>query len=107
MLPPILPNPTIPICIEIAPYNFGNQLLNRLAQSSMQRLQSGVYIRAQVNTQSTAIARAQHLKISTGLRCLHDTKCVLLAWDFEVLCVIAGNLQKDSSVRTTFVRLTG
>ena len=48
MLPPILPEPTIPICINSAPYNFG-LTLNRFHQRCVKCPQSSLHIRTKVN----------------------------------------------------------
>ena len=51
-------------------------------------------------------AIGQHLEISARLRCLHDSEGVFLSGHRQFDGIVAGDLQKHSGVRATFVGLS-
>src|SRR5215468_8146240 len=60
-----------------------------------------------MDSQGSAPAFRQNLKVSTRLCCFHDAERVLLAGNGQVVRVLASQLQKHSCVRASLVRLSG
>ena len=72
-----------------------------------QTLEAGCQVVAQMDPQRAASAFRQHLEISAGLRRFHDAEGVFLAGHGQVGGIVAGDLQKDSAVRSALVGLPG
>src|SRR5579864_9183755 len=60
-----------------------------------------------MHTQRSPFAIGQHLKVSTGLRRLYGSECVLLPRNRQIDSIVAGNLQEHASVRAAFIGLSG
>ncbi len=59
-----------------------------------------------MNAQGAALAVGQNLEISPSLGRLYDSKRILLAWNLQILSVVACDLEKHSTVGSTFVGLS-
>src|SRR5215813_5499338 len=59
-----------------------------------------------MNSQRSASTFGEHFKIAARLRCFHYAETVLLPRHRQVMRVLASDLQEDSGIRPTFIRLT-
>src|ERR1043166_4291948 len=98
MMTPMRPNPTIPICISCLRHRFVERGA-QLAQSVLQILE--------MDAQHPPLAFVQHGEIAQRLRLLHQAEARLAAGDFQVVRMIAGDLQEDARVGPALVGLTG
>src|SRR5215469_6236305 len=114
MLAPIRPSPIIPSCIAIAPvrYNFFKPNRRRIAalrqslsHGRSQRGESRCHVFAEVHAQCASPALGKDGEIPARLRRLDNTECVFLFRHGEVIGVVAGNLQEDTTVRPALVSL--
>ncbi len=72
-----------------------------------QTLEAGCQVFAQMDPQGPASAFRQDLEVSPGLRRFHHAERVLLPGHGQVGGIVAGDLQKDSAVRSALVGLAG
>ncbi len=56
--------------------------------------------------QRAAAALGQYLEISAGLRGLDDSERIFLIWNLKVGGIVAGDLEKYSGIRASFIGLT-
>ena len=70
-------------------------------------LETLAYDGAEMNAHGAPATRLEHRQIASRLGGDDDPKAVLLARNREVDGVIRGNLQKDASVRSALVVLSG
>src|SRR5579872_4140753 len=62
---------------------------------------------AEMHPQGAAAAFDEHLEVSASLSGFDYAKCKLLAGHGKVDCVVAGDLQEHTRVRTALVGLAG
>ena len=60
-----------------------------------------------MDAQSAAAAFREDRKIAAGLSRFYNTKRIFLSRNRQILCVVAGDLQKNAAVRPAFVGLPG
>ena len=60
-----------------------------------------------MNAQCAASSLHQYLEVAAGLRSLHDTEAVRMAWHIDISRIIAGDLQEHTGIRSTLVSLPG
>src|SRR6266478_7733532 len=101
MLEPIRPRPIIPSCIVSLRSAYG------LRDGFRERLQAPLHVRPQVRSQCTAFALGQYLEIAARLCRLHHAKGVLLAWHWQIIRVVAGNLEEHTGVWAALISLPG
>ena len=60
-----------------------------------------------MNAQDTPAAFREHVEITARLRRLDDPEGIFLVWNREIEGVVAGDLQKNATVRAAFIGLPG
>src|SRR6516162_6772247 len=68
--------------------------------------ETGIEVAGDVRPQGTATAFGENVEIAARLRRLDDAKGIGLSGHRQVLGVVAGDLQKDTAVRSTLVGLS-
>src|ERR1700676_4043681 len=104
MLPPILPSPTMPICIRLLPKSASSK---RLPDGIFERRHPDRDVRAEMDAQHTPVAFGQDIEIAARLRGLDDAEGVFLARHLEIGGGVAGDLQEHAGIGAAFVGLSG
>jgi hypothetical protein len=60
-----------------------------------------------VNAQRPALPLRQNLEVAASLSRFYDSEGVFLPWHFQVVGIVAGDLQEDSAVGSSFIGLPG
>ena len=77
-----------------------------MLKRSRQASEAGCQTFAQMDPQRAPPTFREDLEVSPGLRRFDHAEGVCLPRDGQVGCIFAGDLEKDSAVRSTFVGLT-
>src|SRR6266581_7333922 len=67
----------------------------------------GLNVGAEMNAQGSSIAFRQNVEVASSLRGFDDSESVFLSGDWQILRVVAGDLQEYAAVRAAFVGLSG
>ena len=96
MLPPMRPRPITPSCIVVSCRR--RSLPQSFLDGRFERREPYGDVGAEMEPQNPAPALGQHLEIAARLGRLDDAEGVLLAGNWEIVGVVAGDLQEDAAV---------
>src|SRR5580693_2245830 len=110
MLAPILPSPIIPSCMDIAPVHsclswFTVALRQCLPDCRLQFRESSTYVFAEVHAKRPSPALRKYRKIAARLRRFDHPKRIFLFRDWDIVGIVASDLQEDTAVGSAFIGL--
>src|SRR6266571_2113202 len=106
MLPPMRPNPTIPISMVI-PSGERPRLFDGRFHCRCECFPTRRHVTAERHPERREAARGQRLEVADGLRLLEDREAERLTWNRYVLGIRLHDLKEHTGPRPTLVELAG